>query len=173
MGAWAGHPEFYRPGRLGRQVSIPLEPVPITLQVLVVLLAGLSLGPRDGALSLLLYLGAIASGLPLAANGMGSAALAGPTAGYLIAFPAAAWLTGWLAQNQRLLVRGLAAVLGVGLIYLVGASYLKVYLGTDWSMAWQLGVAPFLVLDLAKAALATVGGEGARRFWLGRLRDER
>lgn len=154
---------------IGAQISIPREPVPITMQVLMVLLAGLTLGPRDGALSILAYLAGIAANLPIAANGVGAAAYSGPTAGYLYAFPIAAWITGMLAIRDHVIVRWLAGMIAVVVIYLIGASYLKVYLEISWKSAWVGGVKPFILIDMAKAVIAAAGGEGARRWWLRQL----
>lgn len=151
---------------IGAQVSIPLEPVPITGQVFMVLLAGFILGPRDGFISQMTYLGMIAMNLPVAANGMGSAALMGPTVGYLYSFPAAAWVAGMLAIRDRVWVRWLAGLAAVAVIYLVGASYLKAYLNLSWRAAWLAGVEPFIALDVLKALLAASMAEGGRAAWL-------
>lgn len=144
-------------------IPLPFTPVPITLQVMVVLLAGLVLGARAGAASQLAYLIAIAAGLPLDARGLGSAALAGPTAGYLIGFVPAALVTGWLAErlSATRLSRFLAAVAGLGVIYLVGAAWLAPLVG-GLRMAWLLGVAPFILVDLGKALIAAVVAESGR-----------
>lgn len=141
------------------------EPVPFTLQVLTVLLAGLTLGPRDAFASMLLYLGGIAAGLPIDARGIGLAALTGPTAGYLYAFPWAAGLVGLLALRDKLWVRLAASLLGVAVIYLLGTAHLKVSLDYSWAQAWAAGVAPFLLFDLAKAITAALLGEGLRQWW--------
>lgn len=146
---------------IGAQIRIPLQPVPATLQVLVVLLAGLMLGPRDGALSMLGYLGVIASGLPLDANNLGAAALIGPTAGYLYSFPAAAWLTGTLAVHRQVVVRWVAGLLGVALIYWVGAAWLKLETGMAWDDVWAVGVQPFILADMAKAGVAAALAQGS------------
>ena len=72
------------------QILLPFTPVPVTLQVLAVILAGLLLGPVDGFFAMLTYLGLIAAGAPFAAGWIGGpAAFAGPTAGYLLSFPIA------------------------------------------------------------------------------------
>ena len=138
-------------------IHLPFTPVPITLQTLAVVLSGLVLGSRNGALAQLTYLGLIATGLPLDANGLGIAAFFGPTAGYLIGFVPAASVAGWLAE--RLTTRSwwgnyyVAAVAGMLVLYLVGAAWLAVMLGS-WQQAWLAGVAPFILLDLGKAAVA-------------------
>lgn len=173
---------------IAAQISIPRAPVPITMQVLAVLVAGLTLGARDGAASQVVYLLGIAAGLPIAANGVGSAALAGPTAGYLYAFPLAAGLVGFcatrhkivinrerrpirltiepVAVRQNVFVRWGASMLGVILIYIIGTAYLKAYLGISWQTAWDNGVQPFLLIDMGKALLAAASGEGLRQWWL-------
>lgn len=146
------------------RLAIPFEPVPFTLQPLAVLLAGLVLGARDGALSQLLYVALIAGGLPLDARGLGAAALLGPTGGYLFGFVAAAWVSGWLAETgaRRLWRRWLAGVAGVAAIYLVGVPFLKLVTGLDWEAAWAGGAALFIAPDLLKALIAAALAEGGR-----------
>jgi biotin transport system substrate-specific component len=142
---------------LGAQIEIYFGgPVPFTLQVLVVLLAGMVLGARDGAASVLAYLGLIALNLPVAAGGAGNAAFTGATAGYLIGFVPAAFVAGWLVEHGagRIWQRWLAGMVGVGIIYLFGVPVLKLVLGVDWSTAWQYGGYPFLGLDAIKALIA-------------------
>lgn len=147
------------------RLAIQLQPVPFTLQPLVVLLAGLVLGARDGALSQLTYVALIAAGLPVDARGVGQAALFGPTGGYLLGFIAAAGLTGVLAERagSRLWARWLAAVAGVACIYLVGVPVLKLVTGLPWDAAWTSGAALFVVPDLAKALIAAALAEGLSR----------
>lgn len=142
------------------QVSVPLPftPVPLTGQTLGVLLVGAALGPRRGAASLGIYVLAGAAGLPLyAAGASGSAALFGPTGGYLAGFVVAAWLVGALAVRGH--DRGPATMLAVyslgsAAIYLLGASWLAVVLGVGPREAFALGVAPFLAGDAVKALIA-------------------
>lgn len=145
-------------------IHLPFTPVPITLQTLAVVLSGLVLGSRGGAVAQLLYLGLIATGLPFDANGAGAAAFWGPTAGYLVGFVPGAFVAGWLAE--RLAGRSwwgnfLAALAGMLAIYLVGASWLAVFLGS-WQKAWLGGVVPFIGLDLVKAALAAAVAESGK-----------
>ncbi|MGV2436327.1 MAG UNVERIFIED_CONTAM: biotin transporter BioY [Anaerolineae bacterium] len=83
---------------ISARITIPLEPVPITLQPFAVMLSGLVLGARDGFLSQFIYLMMIALGLPVDARMLGSAALFGATAGYLYGFPFASLVAGYLAQ---------------------------------------------------------------------------
>jgi len=89
-------------------VALPFSPVPITLQVLAVVLTGYVLGPRDGFIAQALYLKAILLGAPWTTGGLsGPAAFMAPTGGYLLAFPLAAALAGWLAHHPGY-PRGLA-----------------------------------------------------------------
>ncbi len=153
---------------IGARISIPLEPVPFTFQVLTVLLAGMLLGARDGALSQLAYVGLIALNLPLDARALGAAALVGPTAGYLYGFIPMAFVTGWLVERgtKRAWQRWLAGVAGVAVLYLCGVAGLMTATGMDLNAAWAAGVAPFILFDLVKAALAASLLYAGRRLLL-------
>jgi biotin transport system substrate-specific component len=145
-------------------VPLPFTPVPITLQVLAVLLSGLVLGARGGAASQIAYLTGILVGLPLSASGAGGPGVfLGPTAGYLLAFAPAAFVAGLAAGKGtsflHQLVASLAAVL---VIYLGGTAWLSVWLGGNVAKAWQLGVVPFVLVDLAKAIVAAALARGGR-----------
>lgn len=151
---------------LAARVTIPLQPVPFTLQPLAVLLSGMILGGRDGALSQLAYVALIAAGLPFDARGLGTAALFGPTGGYLIGFIVAAGVAGYLVERgaARIWQRWLAGIAGVAVIYLFGIAVLKLHTGMAWDAAWTAGVALFIVPDLAKALIAAALTEGGRRL---------
>jgi len=142
------------------------SPVPFTLQVLAVLLAGMVLGARDGLAAVLGVLGLIALGMPLDAAGLGPAAFAGPTAGYLIGFAPAAFVAGWLVERAegRLWQRWLAGVVGIAVIYSFGLLMLKAFTDGTWSQVWEWGAMPFLGLDLVKALIAALLVEGLRAF---------
>lgn len=147
------------------QVAIPLPwtPVPITLQPMLVVLAGMWLGPAAGAASMLLYLAAGAAGLPVFTpiGAPGIARFFGPTGGYLLAYPAAAWVAG--ALNRRassLLGRWGAATAGMVVIFFGGLAQLTLLTG-NVSRAVQLGITPFAALDLVKAFVAA-GISGSR-----------
>ena len=140
------------------QVAIPLPgtPVPMTLQPLVVVLAGLWLGPVAGALSMVLYLVAGVAGLPVFApmGAPGFARLLGPTGGYLWAYPAAALVAGLVADRRRDVVfRALAAAAGIAVIHAGGFLQLR-FLTGNAERAVALGATPFLLLDLLKVFAA-------------------
>ncbi|MBW3554034.1 MAG: biotin transporter BioY [Gemmatimonadetes bacterium] len=142
-------------------VPVPLTPVPITLQTLFVLLSGALLGPALGATAQLAYLAAGIAGIPVFVGGAGLAYLLGPTGGYLLAFPVAAFVAGVVVD--RVPRRGLAgagllfaALFATSLIVLLGgASWLGIITG-DYAGAFALGFLPFLAGDLLKVALTTL-----------------
>lgn len=141
------------------QVSLPLpfSPVPVTGQTFAVLLLGAFLGPRRAAAALVLYLAEGAAGLPVFAPGglPGVARFLGPTGGYLLAFPLAAFLVGWLVlrvPRRWWTVLG-AALLAEGLILASGTTWLKSLTGAAWSEAMSFGFLPFVPGSFFKAAL--------------------
>ncbi|MGD0174893.1 MAG: biotin transporter BioY [Anaerolineales bacterium] len=148
-------------------ITLPFTPVPVTLQVLAVLLAGLVLGPRDGALSQVAYLGAITAGLPLDARMLGPAVWLTPDAGYLIGFIAGAFAAGWTAEHARGRLPGaelLAGAAGIFAIYAMGATWLTIFfLHGNLAAGIAAGVAPFILIDALKAALAAMASGTGRR----------
>jgi biotin transport system substrate-specific component len=141
-------------------VRLPFTPVPITGQTFGVLLTGALLGGWRGFAAMLLYVGEGLAGLPVFAPGgreaLGMAALLGRTGGYLIAFPLAALVVGFLAERgwDRTPSQTLAAMAaGSGIIYLLGAGWLALRFMPP-AAAWLQGVLPFLPGDALKAALA-------------------
>ena len=153
------------------QLQLPFTPVPVTGQVLCVLLAGGVLGARLGFVSQVEYLAAGAAGLPVFAYGGGPPALLGPTAGYLVGFPLAALAVGALSGRKANpgAARALAACLGaVAVIYLFGAAWYAIWstaLGHTTRMAAILAqsVFPFVPVDAAKAVLAAALFPSLRR----------
>jgi len=142
------------------QVAIPLPgtPVPMTLQPLAVLVVGGLLGPTLGASSLLLYLALGAAGLPVFTPlGLpGIARLVGPTGGYLLAYPVAAFAVGLLSgDGTRTLRVILGVVTGLVLIHLGGVAQLLLLTG-DAGGAVRMGTLPFLLGDLGKVAIAVL-----------------
>ncbi len=144
-------------------VPLPFTPVPITGQTFGVLLAGALLGPRRGALALLVYLAEGLAGLPVFAGGAsawspsraGVPVIVGPSAGYLLSYPLAAFAVGFLAERgwDRRFWRAVAAMLvGEVVIYLVGLPWLGAYVGME--RAVPLGLLPFMPGDVLKLLLA-------------------
>ncbi|MBV1797255.1 biotin transporter BioY [Siccirubricoccus sp. G192] len=143
------------------QVSLPLWPVPATLQSLAVLLLGALGGARLGMASVAAYLLEGALGLPVFAGGLGGpAVLAGPTAGYLLGFLPAAWIAGqaargaWWRQAGWLLAAHLA-------LFVPGVLWLGGFVGLE--RAWMAGFLLFLPATLVKTALALAVLRAARR----------
>jgi biotin transport system substrate-specific component len=147
--------------------SIPFTTVPLTLQPMVVLMSGLALGPRLGLASQVLYLAAGIAGLPVFAFSPvlppGAARLIGPTGGYLMSYPFAAMLTGYLAErglDRRYLTSVLAMIIGLIVIYLCGAAWLGLFVRTSttapigFGAALAAGVYPFVGADLVKLLFA-------------------
>ena len=141
---------------LGAQVSLPMVPVPMTLQSLAVVLAGGVLGPRGGVATMGLYLAAAAVGLPVLSDGRGGLqALAGPTAGYLVGFLVAAWASGEAGRRGWLThpLPGIAILSAAHLsILLPGAAWLARDIG--WTAAMSGGFTPFLIGAVIKSAAA-------------------
>lgn len=147
-------------GALGLVPPITLAfGVPITAQNLGVMLAGAVLGARRGALAVLLFVGLVALGLPLLSGGRGGLGLfVSPTAGFLIGFPVAAFVTGWIVEHWRganlAFVAGIASVAG-GIVveYTFGIAGMSLVLDRPLPEAALLSVA-FVPGDLLKAAIA-------------------
>lgn len=140
---------------ISSRISVPMVPVPMTMQTLAVTLIGALYGWRLGTLTVIAWLSEAALGLPVLANGGGLAYFMGPTAGYLFAFPFAAALTGWLAQRgwhgERPLLAFLAMLAGNALCLALGALWLAALVGVE--KAVLAGVVPFLLGGLVKSGL--------------------
>ncbi|MDA0328481.1 MAG: biotin transporter BioY [Gemmatimonadetes bacterium] len=156
----------------GAQVAVvlPWTPVPVTLQPLFVILAGVVLGPRMGALAIAAYVTVGALGAPVFANGgAGLPWLLGPTGGYLLAAPAAAFVAGVVAGREGAALRTIAGLtLGVATMYVGGVSQLLAVTGLGLGEVLALGVVPFLVGDVTKILLAFFVVKSTRRTSLGR-----
>src|SRR5437867_1554005 len=143
---------------LAAQIVIPIGPVPITGQTFAVLLTGALLGPRLGAMAMIVYLLEGASGLPFFYGGHGGIThLLGPTGGYLVAFPAAAFITGAFAENgwdKRFLTAAAAMAAGSAILIVAGWAWFSFVTHTAPGVAFKLSIAPFLIGDLVKIVLA-------------------
>jgi biotin transport system substrate-specific component len=140
------------------QFAIHIGPVPITAQSFAVLLTGALLGSRLGAAAVIAYLIEGALGLPFfAAGGAGIARFFGPTGGYLVAFPAAAFITGAFAEHgwdKKYLTAVAAMAIGSVVILLGGLAWYSVLTNTPLVAAFQIATLPFLLGDVIKIALA-------------------
>lgn len=147
--------------------------VPITAQSLGVMLCGTVLGARRGALAVLLFLVLVAAGLPLLSGGRGGLGLfVGPSVGFLVGFPVAAFVAGWVMERTTLspaLAAGAGAVIGgIGVLYLFGITGMAYALGKTWTEASYLALA-FLPGDIVKAVLAGVITQAIGRMRPGAL----
>jgi biotin transport system substrate-specific component len=146
---------------IAAQISVPLPftPVPLTLQPMAVLIGGAALGARLGMTSQLAYLALGIAGLPLFAASptlaQGLARLFGPTGGYLMAYPIAAFVTGWLAErgfDRRYLTAVLAMSCGLAIIFAAGVLWLTRFVSPAAALA--AGLYPFIIQDIFKLLVA-------------------
>lgn len=159
---------------VGALIAIPIGPVPMVLQNLFVMLAGLLLGARWGLISVGVYLLAGAAGLPVFAGGTGGIGkLIGPTGGYLLGFAAAAYLIGVISEmgRGRVTVDVPAMVAGTAVIYALGVSWLKLLTGMSYYAAASVGMLPFLVGDALKIAAAIAIAKAVRPLIDGAFTD--
>ena len=150
----------------GAYLAIPIGPVPIVLQNLFVMLAGLLLGVRWGLASVLLYLLLGAVGLPVFAGGAGGAAhFLGPTGGYLLGYIPAVAIIGAIShvRTPSFLTDLVAAVIGSMVVYVCGVPWLKVVLDMSVGKAFAVGMIPFLPGDALKIAVALLAAPYIRR----------
>jgi len=165
---------------LGGQIRVPIpgSPVPLTLQVVFVLLAGALLTPAAAATSMVLFVGAGILGAPIfSGGGAGVAYLAGPTGGYLAGFVAGAAVCALVLGGRRDSFGRtcLAMAAGVITIHLCGVAHLMLYLGGDFMAAIRAGALPFLPMDILKVGVAASVVTGASSLWpsLGRRSSQR
>jgi biotin transport system substrate-specific component len=145
-------------------IALPFTLVPFTFQPMIVLVGAAALGARLGAASQIAYLALGIAGLPVFAASpllpQGVARLMGPTGGYLMAYPIAAFATGWLAErgfDRRYLTAVVAMLCGLALVFVGGVSWLALAqrLGrSGWSAALAAGFYPFILADCAKVLVA-------------------
>ncbi len=137
-------------------VPIPGSPVPLTLQPIAVLLVGVTLGSRRGAAAAALYLFEGMSGMPVFAQGHAGIfwVTVGPTAGYLLSYPFAAFVAGFVSERGwgSQMLRSIAGMLlALGVIYAGGWAWLAVYFSPR--NAYSMGILPFFVADIVKVAI--------------------
>ena len=145
-------------------VPLPFTPVPLTLVPMVVLLGAATLGPRLGMASQVLYLAAGIAGLPVfvasATLPQGPMRLLGPTGGYLLSYPIAAFVTGWLCErgfDRRYLTSVVAMGAGLAVIFAFGVSWLAWFAQPahpGLQSALAVGLYPFIAVDVLKICVA-------------------
>ena len=160
------------------QISVPLPftPVPFTFQPMVVLVGAAALGARLGAASQVLYLALGLAGLPVFAASPvlahGAARLFGPTGGYLMAYPLAAFVAGALAErgfDRRYLTAVLAMTCGLAVVFAGGVFWLAFAQTRGLSAALAAGFYPFILADVVKLLLAA--GVMPSLWWLAQTRN--
>jgi biotin transport system substrate-specific component len=157
-------------------VHLPFTPVPLTLTTMVVLVGAAALGPRLGAASQVLYLILGIAGLPVFAASpilpQGAARLLGPTGGYLLAYPIAAFVTGWLASrgfDRRYITATFAMLAGLVTIFIGGVFWLAYFApgaegrSLGLTLALEAGLYPFILADLIKVCVVSAVLPGAWR----------
>lgn len=153
------------------QLSFPLPftPVPFTIQPMIVLIGAAALGSRLGALAQILYLMLGVAGLPVFAFSpelpQGFARLLGPTGGYLMAYPLAAFVTGWLAElgmDRQYRTSILAMAAGLSVIFVGGVLWLTNTVGLPAALA--TGLYPFVIVDVIKIVAAGLVLPSAWKF---------
>jgi biotin transport system substrate-specific component len=143
---------------LSAQIVIPIGPVPITGQTFAVLLTGALLGSRLGAITMIVYLLEGAIGLPFFSGGQGGILhLMGPTGGYLVAFPAGAFITGAFAEHgwdRKFLTAAAAMAIGSLVIMLSGWLWFSLVMKTSPAITLFASVLKFIPGDIIKISLA-------------------
>ncbi|WP_445474278.1 biotin transporter BioY [Methanococcoides methylutens] len=143
---------------IGAYITIPLGPIPFTLQVVFVLLAGGMLGSKWGSISMIVYTLLGIAGLPVFSGGAsGLGVILGPTGGYIIGFIAAAFVVGFLFEKNRsekVLINAMYVLMGSVVIYAFGLTHLMVVADMSFMQAITVGFLPFIGGALVKVAVA-------------------
>lgn len=138
-------------------IPLPISPVPITAQVLVVYMTALLLKPKQAVITITVWLLLGIVGLPVFSGGRGGfGILAGPTGGFAISYLLAVFLVAFLCEKCKKNYQKLLILMGVGIpvIYIVGVPWMKFVTGVDWPAAFVTGALPFLPWDVVKALAA-------------------
>lgn len=145
------------------KVPLPFSPVPLTFGTFAVLTIGAGYGPRLGLATIFGYMLIGALGFDVFAGSASSATgieyMTGSTGGYLVGFVLATFTLGYAAKrgwDRNVATMGIAMLVGTALIYIPGAAWLSHLYGFDASTAFAKGVAPFLIGDALKLALAAM-----------------
>ena len=138
---------------ISSKIKIPFYPIPMTMQTLVVLLLGVTLGWKLGVATVALYLFEGIIGLPVFSGspekGVGIVYFTGPTMGYLIGFLFTVYFAGFFKFNKNIFIKFLQLIFSVSFIYIIGIFWLGTLIGWEKPL-FQLGVQPFLLAELFK-----------------------
>ncbi len=135
------------------RIPLPFTPVPVTVQVFIVLLSGIVLGGLYGGLAMLWYLLLGIAGLPWF-SGFKPGLPIGPTTGYIVGFIPAALFVGIMGfKSQRILIQILIMLGAISIIYFTGTLHLALFMKLNLRQALLMGVLPFVPLDLVKALI--------------------
>ncbi len=149
----------------GAAISIPIGPVPISLQSLFALIIGMVLGKRLAPVAMMIYIAAGLLGLPFFSGLKGGPQyIISPTFGFIIAFILAAFIAGWGSETGSRLKNYISLIAATIVLYVIGAVYFylveKFYLGTTYEIAdiLKLTVVPFIIGDFVKLNIAYIAG---------------
>ncbi|MBP7095309.1 MAG: biotin transporter BioY [Spirochaetia bacterium] len=148
-------------------VPVPVSPVPVVIQNLLAILAGLVLGPRYGTLAVALFIAAGSLGAPVFSGGRGGwSVLLGPSGGYLAGYLAGAFVSGLAMRGGRRSIArsAVASLAGFATVYLLGVGRLATLPGSSLAKALAGGLLPFLAVDLAKALVAAAAAYALQPF---------
>lgn len=142
---------------LSSYITVPMYPVPVTMQTYAILMVAARYGWRIGTLTILAWLGEAAVGMPVLAGGAGGPAVfAGPTAGYIFSWPLITAFVGWLVERgwngNRPVLAFIGMVAASAFCLAMGAVWLSGFIGLEKAVA--AGVLPFILGDTLKSALA-------------------
>jgi len=141
---------------ISSKIKIPFYPVPMTMQTLVVLLLGVTLGWKLGVATVALYLFEGIIGLPVFSGspekGVGIVYFTGPTMGYLIGFLFTVYFAGFFNFSKNLFIKFLQLIFCISFIYILGIFWLGILIGWEKPL-FQLGVQPFLLAEMFKVLI--------------------
>jgi biotin transport system substrate-specific component len=145
---------------ISSKVKIPFYPVPMTMQTLVILFLGITLGWKLGVATVALYLFEGIIGLPVFSGtpekGVGIVYFTGPTMGYLIGFLFTVYFAGSFNFSKNLIIKLLQLLFSISFIYILGVLWLGTLIGWEKSL-FQLGVQPFLLAEFFKILIVLIG----------------
>ena len=141
---------------ISSKIKIPFYPVPMTMQTLVVLLLGVTLGWKLGVATVALYLFEGIIGLPVFSGspekGVGIVYFTGPTMGYLIGFLFTVYFAGFFNFSKNFFLKFLQLIFCISFIYILGTFWLGILIGWEKPL-FQLGVQPFLLAEVFKVLI--------------------